>query len=1022
MKPRKKRNDTETQSLFPCHSVSSVVISFWWSQTLLASLSCLLVFVLASAAQAQTFAPNERFVGMLNDGTRINADSIKDWHDENARPHFAGRAIFDQNNPVRWIIDRAVPIAEEPTAYVEMFGGDRLPCRVVDYQRSETWAFESLGEYLIVEPLIQVDFPGRSTTPFLRISTDWLKRVVFDEKAGVPSAWHPGTVFLHDGSRISFRVVRWSGGGLSLLTDSGVKKLLYSQVAELHLPRRDEWDVYFEQLAALTPDLTARLIQAESSSGLRITTSTERFIAKHSGDQNKSENWFPLLHPAWSLDPITMPFHTVRNWRFFWADQPPMTLFEPAATRTAPVFSTGWNWVQNLSVQSSSLTNNRLLSGWGFGVHAPTSLAFPLHPAVRQIRSRMGLDQVVGPGGCARAEIALQSVPTQPFFRSDVFVGNEKSADSGWKGVSVTAEKSDQVVLIADPISDNRPKCADPFDIRDCLNWLEPEWKLDKQQLSREVSQRTANRLSVLADWTVAAQLVEPTSNNSTNDSDESVDAASLLVRNFWDKIVPEDERARKMIRPANQFTVFTQQRPIEKKHRWLAVCVSKPAASTDPATVVVRVDGRAIVEADVPVQSSRQDPDPVLVPVSEFQGARPTIEIVLLATGENSFVNWQGTFLCERPPGIVPLFDETDDIIQHLQDGEGEISLSTTEPKHGNYALKLTAGDRSGVEIPGFKFPIHEHPKLGEFRYLRFSWKKKSGSQIGLQLAHDGTIGLPENAFGREKPRAFAEGIARAALQRQRQSPRRPVPGASRGAQFGYQYDAGSGDPSQPVLRLDRKLPTEWRLMGRDLFGEFGSFTVTGLGFHNSDEEPAWFDEIYLARTQNDFNWIDEVSGLKQPFQSGDPNLLDEARTPLHYGQLMSKVAPQFTTQLSGEPVQLLREWQGRNNVIRTMPPSQDKPCILKAPVSVRKGKKTVLKLSAGRYPAGDWQLVVRASGQELFRSMVDANTAKEGWLDRDVDLSRFAGQNVVVEVSNEATGWNYEHAFWHRLEIVEE
>ena len=74
MKPLKKRNDTETQSLFPCHSVSSVVISFWWSQTLLASLSCLLVFVLASAAQAQTFAPNERFVGMLNDGTRINAD------------------------------------------------------------------------------------------------------------------------------------------------------------------------------------------------------------------------------------------------------------------------------------------------------------------------------------------------------------------------------------------------------------------------------------------------------------------------------------------------------------------------------------------------------------------------------------------------------------------------------------------------------------------------------------------------------------------------------------------------------------------------------------------------------------------------------------------------------------------------------------------------------------------------------------------------------------------------------------
>ncbi|MFT4559224.1 MAG: hypothetical protein ACI92S_004614, partial [Planctomycetaceae bacterium] len=171
MKPRKTRNYTENHDLFPCHSVSSVVINFCLSTAWFLSFPCLLVFVFESSADAQTFAPAERFVGMVNDGTRINADSIKEWHAETSRPSFAGRAIFDPNNPVRWIIDQAVPIAEKPVAYVEMFGGDRLPCRVVDYQRSETWTYESLGEYLIVEPLIQVDFPGRPTAPFLRIST-----------------------------------------------------------------------------------------------------------------------------------------------------------------------------------------------------------------------------------------------------------------------------------------------------------------------------------------------------------------------------------------------------------------------------------------------------------------------------------------------------------------------------------------------------------------------------------------------------------------------------------------------------------------------------------------------------------------------------------------------------------------------------------------------------------------------------------------------------------------------------------
>jgi len=986
---------------------------------------CLSAFVFVFSAKAQTFAPNERVVGMLNDGARIQADSIKEWHDENARPSFAGHAVFDQKRPVRWILDQSVPLPELPKAYVEMFGGDRLPCRVVDFQRSEKWVYETLGEYLIVEPLIQVDFPGQPTTPFLRISTDWLKRVVFDEKAGIPTQWIPGTVFLHDGSRITYRVVRWSSSGPSLLTDSGVKKLLYSQVAELHLPQRDEWETYFEQLAVLNPGLASRLIQVETSNGLQITVSKDRLIAKHSGDHNKSENWYPLMHPAWSFDPITVPLRTIRSWRFFAAEQPPMTIFNPSVSRDAPVFSTGWDPVWHRSVQSTAMRNNRQLCGWGFGVHAPTSLAFPIHPVVRQVRSRTGLDQLVGQGGCARAEIAIQSKRTQPFFRSEVFIGSEKSEDTGWKNVSVTEGKSDHVILTADPIINQRPEVADPFDVRDCLNWIEPEWKLHKVQLVKEVARRTPGRISVLNGWDISSRLKPKSSNNdqtSTKVTSAESEDTPLVVQNIWDKTITEDERSRLLIKASGPFTVFRQRRQIEKQHRWLAACISKPANSTDPATIIIRIDGRAMIEANVPVRTSRQDPDPVLIPVSEFQGMKPTIEIVLLNAGDKSFVDWRGISFLQHPPGIFPLFDESDEIIKHLQDGEGELSLTTMEPKHGTYALRLTAGDQSNADIPGFDFPIREHPDLGEFRYIRFSWKKKDGNQIGFQIGHDRTIGIPENEFGQVQPRAYTEGIAQAVFKRQRSSPRRQISGSGRGSLFGYQYDAGSGDPTQPALRLEKKLPVDWRLMGRDLFGEFGSFTLTGLGFRNSDEEPAWFDEIYLARTQGDFKWIDVVSGLKKPLQSDDPNLIDEAREPIHYGRIISNVAPQFTSQLSGEPVQLLRQFQKRQNVVRTVPPSKEKPCVLRTPVSVSKGRKTVLNLSAGRYPEGDWQLIVRAADQEVFRSMVDANTAKEGWLDKEVDLSRFAGQNIIVEVLNEATGWHYEHAFWQRLEIVEQ
>ena len=554
--------------------------------------------------------------------------------------------------------------------------------------------------------------------------------------------------------------------------------------------------------------------------------------------------------------------------------------------------------------------------------------------------------------------------------------------------MSVNKENPDQLLLTADPVLNDRPKGADPFDVRDCLDWLEPEWKLDKEELRREVASRVSSRIPVLADWTVRAGIplrrLDGTDSSPKPMDTEQSDPV-LLVSNSWDRTVPEDERVRLLIKPAEVFVTFSQQTKIEKQHRWLAVCISKPVESTDAATIIVRVDGRSMVEADVPVRTTRLDPDPILVPVSDFQGQNPLVEIVLLPAGEKAFVDWRGVVPVETPPGIAALFDESGELIEQLTEGEGQLSLSETDPQHGMRSLRLTSGDRSNAALSDFRFAISEHPRLGEYRFLRFAWKKTSGTRIGFQLGHDNEIGVPENEFGRVKPRAFAEGIPLANLRRQRSSPRRPSSGANRGSQFGYQYDAGSGDPVQPVLRLDRKLPTDWRVMQRDLFGEFGSFHLTGLGFQCSDEEPAFFDQIYLARQQSDFNWIDEVSGVSKAEPSSDPNLLAETRDPSRFGSVVSKVTPQFSTMASGESVQWLREFQGRQNVLRTMPPSKEKACVLRTPVSVRKNKKTLLKISTGRHPEGDWQLIVRVAGQELYRSMVDASTAKDGWLDHD-------------------------------------
>jgi len=74
MKPRKTRNDTENHDLFPCHSVSSVVINFCLSRMWLLSLPCLLGFVFESSVDAQTFASVPLALPVLGRSVRLNSE------------------------------------------------------------------------------------------------------------------------------------------------------------------------------------------------------------------------------------------------------------------------------------------------------------------------------------------------------------------------------------------------------------------------------------------------------------------------------------------------------------------------------------------------------------------------------------------------------------------------------------------------------------------------------------------------------------------------------------------------------------------------------------------------------------------------------------------------------------------------------------------------------------------------------------------------------------------------------------
>ncbi|MCA9116687.1 MAG: hypothetical protein KDA79_16515, partial [Planctomycetaceae bacterium] len=79
----------------------------------------------------------------------------------------------------------------------------------------------------------------------------------------------------------------------------------------------------------------------------------------------------------------------------------------------------------------------------------------------------------------------------------------------------------------------------------------------------------------------------------------------------------------------------------------------------------------------------------------------------------------------------------------------------------------------------------------------------------------------------------------------------------------------------------------------------------------------------------------------------------------------------------------------------------------------------KLLLRLAVGHAENSEWQLRVRAGGATLLEQKIDEQSAPEGWLEQTVEIGRFAGQSILLEVEAEPLK-GQRSAFLHRLELV--
>ena len=135
-----------------------------------------------------------------------------------------------------------------------------------------------------------------------------------------------------------------------------------------------------------------------------------------------------------------------------------------------------------------------------------------------------------------------------------------------------------------------------------------------------------------------------------------------------------------------------------------------------------------------------------------------------------------------------------------------------------------------------------------------------------------------------------------------------------------------------------------------------------------------------------------------------------------------VSKFAPGWKVRGCGFDMDpgLHQEEMGKGNVLVTHPLDRRTGCQLYRQIKLPAGKKTTLRLTIGHHPEGDWDLIVAAAGKEIAHKAVNKETATDGWMQTEVDLSGFAGKEVKLELINQPTGWKNEAGYWAQISLV--
>lgn len=116
-----------------------------------------------------------------------------------------------------------------------------------------------------------------------------------------------------------------------------------------------------------------------------------------------------------------------------------------------------------------------------------------------------------------------------------------------------------------------------------------------------------------------------------------------------------------------------------------------------------------------------------------------------------------------------------------------------------------------------------------------------------------------------------------------------------------------------------------------------------------------------------------------------------------------------------------LHEELLGRKSVFVTYPLNYSIPARIMTTAKIPADQSTMLHLEVASGAEGRWSLVVAAESYPLLKTVIRSpEKGHDPWETHDIDLTRFAGQEVFIEILHKRHGTSDAYAAWSKIELV--